>query len=444
MALIALGLWCTGMAAAQEGTYPLTLREAIERALARNPLLQAAQHETQAAAAGVAQARAGFFPKIDFSESFMRADNPVFVFSAKLNQGRFTQNDFEVQRLNHPDAVNDFTTRFSLEQPLYQGGKVSLHLGQARLQHQASEQKRDRRQQEVIFQVAQAYYNVLRVRAELDVAHGAIQAATANRDLARDRFQTGLAVASDVLSAEVRLASLKEREITASHQVLLAKAVLNDAMGMPLDTPFEMAEALQLRPSRYQALDGLEALALQQRPDYQTLQTDANVSERDIALARSAFYPRLDLMASYEWHQAELVTEGQDSWFVGLTLRWNLFNGLADRARASEARANLARVQALRASLGSRIKLEIKEAFLRLQAARQRIDVASGAVSQAEESLRIIRNRYEAGITTVVNLLVGEEALTRAQGNLTSALYDYNVSLASLELALGTISKEAF
>lgn len=433
-----------GFAGAQEGGRGITLSRAIEIALGKSPLLQAARHQVEAAVAGVDRARAGFFPKLDLSESFTRTDNPVFAFGSKLNQGRFTEADFQVGRLNNPEAITNFRTTLAFSQPIYTGGKASLGFELAKLTREATAQGFDRTQQEVIFQVARAYYSVLLAQVNLEVVRSAIQAAEANRDLARIRFEAGLVVESDVLSADVRLARLKEQEITAQNQVVLAKAALNEVMGFPLDEPFEVVDRLIQRPARSERLAELEGLALERRPDYQKLGFEERALSRGIALARAEFLPTLSATASYELNHLNVAANGQDSWFVGVVLQWNLFNGLEDRAKVAEARARFEETKALRARMASRIQLETQEAFLRFKAAEARIGVAQWAVTQAEEALRIVKDRYEAGLTTIVDLSGSEAALTQARGNLTQALYDYNVSLAALELAVGTIGKDSF
>jgi len=442
--VVVLVTCCAALSVAQEHGSPLSLTRAIETALSTSPLLQAAQHQVEAATAEIAQARAAFLPKVQAHESLTWADNPVFAFSSKLNQGRFGQDDFAVRRLNHPPATQNFKTSLALEQPLYTGGKATLGLKQAELHRQASTYSLTRQQQDVIFQVVKAYYGVLRAQADLEVLRAALQAAEANRSLAQVRFEAGLVIESDVLSADVRLATLREQEITTTHQLTLARATLNDVMGLPLETPYEVSERLTPRPSRYPLLEGIEILALANRPDYQQLGLEVQTVEHGIALARAAFLPTLSATANYEVNNHTPVGEGQDSWFISLQVQWNLFNGLADRAKVTAAQANTARLKALRARMASHIQLEVKEVSLALQAAQQRISVATGAVAHAQESLRLIRERYGAGLTTIVDLLAGEAALTRAQGNLTLALYEQNIGMAALEFALGTMSPESF
>lgn len=423
---------------------PLALRQAIEVALERSPVLKAAQQQVNAADAGVDRARAEFLPKLDVLESFTRSDNPVFTFSSKLNQGRFTQNDFAVTRLNEPDPYTNFRTAVQLSQPLYTGGKASIGYERAKLGRLANEQALDRRRQDVIFRTARAYYAVLLADADLAVVQSALRAAAANRDVARARVDAGLVVESDALSAEVRLATLREQEIVAQNRAGLARAALNDVMGRPLEEPVEVAEQLAEQPLPRAELAGLETLALARRPDYRRLGSEEQGQERAVAAARAEFLPTLSATASWEANHLDVASNGRDSWFVGALIQWNLFNGFGDRARIAEATARLRETQALRGAFASQLRLEVREAFLALRAATERITVARQAARQAEESLRIVRDRYESGLTTVVTLLSAEAALTQAQGSLTRALYDQSVGAAGLELALGTIDKESF
>ena len=149
-------------------------------------------------------------------------------------------------------------------------------------------------------------------------------------------------------------------------------------------------------------------------------------------------------MANYEINNHRFSSEGQDSWSVGVLLNWNLFSGGLDRARIAEARANQQRAAAERERLGNAIALEVRDAFLALQTARERVAVARQAVTSAEESLRIVRDRYESGLTTIVELLDSEMALTAARTSLIRTLYDATVGQARLDLSLGLLDPTRF
>jgi outer membrane protein len=444
LAVASLVLLSTTPARPEESSGTLSLLQAIDIARERSPLLRAAQYQVTAADASVARARGGFFPRLGFEESFARSDNPVFAFSSKLNQGRFTQSDFAINSLNSPDPITNFRTGVSVVQPLYTAGKTSLGLERAKLTREATAEGLDRRRQEVTFQVARAYFGLLLAEADVESVRAAVRAAEANHEAAQARFAAGLVVESDALAAEVRLAGLREQAILAESQTSLSRASLNEVMGRSLDEPVTAADRLALRAAQAAEQQTLEARALERRPDYRRMVLEERAAERALALARAEFLPTVNGRASYELNQLDLAANGQWSWFVGLSLEWNIFNGLADRARVAEAQARLHELEAVRAGAASRIRLEVTEAFLSLKAAAARIHVAERAVAQAEEALRIYRDRYQSGLTTIFDLLGSEAALTQARASLTRALYDQNIGVARLELAVGTISKDSF
>jgi len=422
----------------------LSLSEAVKTALEKHPALRAAGHQAAAAASGIEQARAGFFPRLDFSEEFTRSDNPVYAFGSLLNQGRFTAADFAVDKLNHPDPINNWRTNLSGSVPLFLGGRTVLGYQQAQLGQHAAEQGQLRAEQEIIFGVIRAYSAVLLSREALATVRAAVRTAEANLAAAESRYEAGVVVASDALAARVRLARLREEAIAAANQVRLSHAALNEAMGLPLNHGHRVIGQLELAPPLYEQLDGLEAMARTHRPDYRQVDLEAQRLEKDILRAKGALLPTMHLMGNYEINNQNVASNGQDSWSVGVVLNLNLFNGGGDRARIVEAQANHQRAVAQRERVANAIGLEVHDAFLAYQTARERVGVAREAVTQAEESLRIVQDRYDAGLTTIVELLDSETALTAVRTNLTRALYDATVSQARLDLSLGRLDRARF
>lgn len=422
----------------------LRLSEAVKTALEKHPALRAAGHQAEAAASGVEQARAGFFPRVDFSEGFSRSDNPVYAFGSLLNQGRFTAADFAVDKLNHPDPITNWRTNLSGSVPLFLGGRTVLGYQQAQLGRNAAEQGRLRTEHEVIFGVIRAYSAVLLSREALATVQASVRTAEANLASAESRYEAGLVVASDALAARVRLGRLREEAIAAANQVRLSQAALNEAMGLPLDQAYKLTGQLDLPPAVSEQLDALETAARTQRPDYRQLDLEVQRLEKDVLRTKGALLPTMHLMGNYEINNNQFASNGQDSWSVGVVLNLNLFNGGGDRARIVEAQANYQRALAQRERMANAIGLEVHDAYLAFHTARDRVAVAREAVTQAEESLRIVRDRYDAGLTTIVELLDSETALTAARTNLTRTLYDATVSQARLDLSLGRLDRARF
>jgi outer membrane protein len=422
----------------------LTMAQAVKTALEKHPALRVAEYQAAAAASGVDQARAGFFPRVDLSEGFTRSDNPVYAFGSLLNQGRFTSADFAVNKLNNPDPINNWRTNLGGSVPLFVGGRNVLGYQQAELGRDAAEQGRARVEQEVIFNVVRAYNTILLSREALATVEASVLTAEANLSAAEARYESGLSVASDALAARVRLSRLREEAIAAANQVRLSQFALNDAMGLPLDRSNRIVGQLQLPPLAFERANGLEAVARMNRPDYRQADLVAQQLEKEVTRTKGALLPSVHLMGNYEINNNQFASDGQGSWAVGVILNLNLFNGGADRARIAEAQANYQRALAQRERLGSAIGLEVHDAFLSHQTARDRVGVAREALAQAEESLRIVQDRYDSGLTTIVELLDSEMALTAARTNLTRTLYDATVSLARLDLSLGRLDRTRF
>ncbi len=422
----------------------LTLAGAVKTAMENHPALRVADHQVAAAASGVEQARAGFFPRVDVSEGFARSDNPVYAFGALLNQGRFTSADFAVDRLNHPDSITNWRTNLTGSVPLFLGGRTVLGFQQATLARDATEQARARVEQEIVFGVVRAYAAVQLSREAQTTVEAAVRTAEANLAAAEARHDAGLVVASDALAARVRLARLREEAIAAANQVRLSHAALNEAMGRPLAEARRVVGRLDLAPPRYETMEGLDALARAERPEYRQAELEVRRLGKEILRAKGALLPTVHAMGNYEINNHRFTSEGQDSWSVGVVLSLNLFSGGGDRARIVEAQANYERVVAQRDRLAGTIGLEVHDAFLAHRTAREQVLVAREAVAQAEESLRIVQDRYDAGLTTVVELLDSETALTAARTGLTRALYDATVSQARLDLSLGRLDRARF
>ena len=422
----------------------LILADAIKMALEKHPALRAAALQAAAASAGVDQARAAFLPRVDFSEGFTQGNNPVYAFGSLLSQGRFTQADFAVDKLNHPNSISNWRMNIAGSLPLFMGGRMALGYQQAQLGYVAAERGRARVEQEIIFEVIRTYHGILLAQEAQATVESAVHTAEANLASAEARLDAGVAVASDALAARVRLARLKEEAIAAGNQVRLAYASLNDAMGAPLEQIYRIAGRLDLTPLRFDRPEGLGATALAERPDYRQAVLEEQRLEREVLRTKAAFLPSLHLMGNYEINNRYLASNGQDSWSVGVILNFNLFSGGSDFARVAGAQANYQRAAALRERMASAIGLEVRDAFLALQTARERVTVAKGAVTYAEESLRIVQDRYDAGLTTIVELLDSETALTAARTNLTRTLYDATVGQSRLDLSLGTLDRARF
>ena len=414
----------------------LTLTEAIARARSNNLDVRALAGAEREAGARVSQVRGSYLPKVDLVESWQRSDQPVFVFSSLLAQRQFTAANFAIDTLNHPLATNNFRTAVTLDQPIY-SPSTAASLRTARLGHAIAGKQRVVLNQTLAVDVADAYGRVLVAMAAKQAAAAAVAAATADREVAGNRRDAGRATDSDVLQVDVYLARVREQEIRADADERIARATLNELMGVSLDSTFELDVAPPSSAAVAPAdVASLEAQALTDRPELQIAALEEQMASAARDSARAAFLPQVSAQAGWELNGAQWDSRAS-GWLVGAVARVNLFQGLADRARLTEATEQGKRRALEREKAQSAVRLQIRTALARLDEATAREAAGRATVAQARESQRIIRDRYESGLADVVALLRAAEAVQEANARQTASQVDVVLARATLDRALG-------
>lgn len=422
---------------------PISLRDAVRLALEKNQSVAASAAGEKAAASRVAEARGGNLPKVNYSESWARGDNPVFVFSSLLAQHQFAEQNFQLGPLNRPDFLDNFQSQVTADQSIYDAGQTRRAVHSAELAKDFAKEDGRRTRMEVIAGVIRCYYDALLSAEQLDATNQAIRSAEADLERARTVRAAGMSTDADVLSIRVHLASVREQQIRRAADLDVARAALNDALGLGLDTLHTLSTTLTPLKLPEGLLADYERNALSERPEARQVKLATSLAENQAAMARSSLLPRVDVHAAFEADRQRFYDRGGANWLVSIGLRWNLFNGLADKARIEESRFALSRNQAEQKRAGSAIRLQVRRAFADFGAADSRIEVASASVAEAEESLRITQNRYEAGMSDVTDLLRTETAVLEARTRRLAAIHDQRVAAATLELAAGTLSADS-
>jgi len=423
---------------------PLSLQQAATIAMEKNPLRKAALADTKAASAGIQEARSFLVPHITFSETGTRGDDPVYVFGSKLRQQRFTSNDFALNQLNTPLPFGNFSTRFGGTWNLFDSFASWHGVSRAKEMNTASTHQLERTDQEILFRVVQAYYGVLLAAKQLEVSDQAEKTAKSIMDRSQARYDSGVVVESDLLSAKVRLTSREQELIRARNNLELARAQLNTAMGVPVDALYQPADPLAERNLASPALADVEQKALSTRPDLKRIEAQQSAQELSVAIAKSSFGPRLKAFAGWEMDNPTLLAGGGgNNWLGGVELQFDLFEGGAKRAALSREHAVAEKIAALKQAASDAVRLEVRQAYYDLDSNRQQVGVARSSIAQAQESLRINQDRYEGGLITITDLLGAEEAARRSQTDYWQAVYQFHISSANLELASGTLNLQS-
>ena len=294
--------------------------------------------------------------------------------------------------------------------------------------------------QQVLAQTATSYMGVLLARENLIVVEEALNTAQAHLGLVSSRLRSGLVVKSDLLRAEVRVAELEQEKLQAQSQLEISRASLNATMGLEVNRVFCLTTPLEHGSKLRGSLTDWTDKAMEHRPDLTQLKLQEMMEEKEVSKSKAAHLPSVHLVGNYEIN-SEDFSGTNNSYTVGAMLRVNLFSGYKLQSSISEANARLRQVRAARQQLALVVAVQVKQAFLQAGSSWHRIGVAQGAIAQAEEGLRIVRNRYENGLYTIVNLLDAELALQQARTNYLHSLHDYKVATTELALAAGILDE---
>ena len=420
--------------AAQE----LTLDQAVLAALSQNAALRASRAASTEATANVTDARSGFFPRASFTESWQRGDQPVFVFSSLLASRRFAAENFAVEALNHPDPVGYFHSTLAVEQTLFDGGRRRASVDAARLRREVAVLSTDQAAAGLALATTLTFGRILTAQSAGRAADAGVAAVREDLARAERRRDAGMATDADVLALAVSLAGLQQRAIQAAGDAAVARAELNHLMGAPIARDFQVLEPPDAVSGvgADTSLELLLAEADRARPELLRAAAGERLAETARRQARSAFVPQVVAQAAYDVSGTR-VNDRAGSWLAGGELRWTFSTGGAEHAQARGAAAAMVRARAETDEARSAVHVEVVTALRRLEAARARQASGLAAVAGARESQRIIRDRFDAGMAGVNDVLRASTAVLDAETQRMSAKVDAMGSEALLKRALG-------
>ena len=418
----------------------LSLQDAMRLAVLHNPAMREASSRVEMSAERVVQARSGFMPRLDLVGGYQRTTNPALAFSTKLNQGMITAQDFDPRQLNEPDPTDNYSGGLVAVWPVYDSGRTWYGTRQAEMLQKATDFALDRTRRQVIAQTVMAYSGLLTALDHLEIVRQTRATAGANLRMVESRYQSGFVVKSDLLRTQVHVSDIEQQLFDAESQVEIARARLNDVLGVAIERHFEPVDKLEAGAAVTGSLEQWVDTALQQRADFKAVEYQSAVAETEVKKTRAAYLPSVNLTGNYQLN-TEDFDGSADSYTIGAFVNLNLFSGLETSSRVRESLAALQAVRAARRRLEQQIRVETRQAYLEAQSAWKRISVATKAMQQAAEALRIVSSRYQNGLLTILDLLNSELALQQADTRHLYALHDFHVARARLLLAAGELDE---
>lgn len=440
---VAVGLmWVPADPVADTSVRRLSLREALGLAKSNSYQVLIAQHRMAETKGRNLEAWRAYLPQLIVSERFLRSNDPVAVFGGKLRQGIFTAADFDLDRLNNPDRIDNFATTVEIRQPLL---NLDAMFGKSAAAHvsKASEFSLLRAEDAVALEVERTYYALILSRTNLETIIDAALAAEAHHREVEAAYDRGLVSEADLLASRVRLAEVEEQRLNAGLSIANAGDQLKFLLGLDGSAEIVPTDSLTLTRPELEIHDVPLDTIPEYRSDLMALRHQYEAARKGAWMRRTEWAPRLNAFGSNEWSDSDIFGTRRHYWSVGFVLEWNLFDGLGrwGRTKQAAARSAVARTQYREAQ--ARSSMEVRQSYRTLLAARERVEVAKKAVSHSRESLRIVEARFQQGLERVSELLDREAAHTNAELRLQKATYDFKVARSELRFYLGTAGSPA-
>lgn len=410
-----------------------SLDACVTAALENNPNVQAGMERINAARFMIKEAKSAYYPRLYLAGGYAYTDNPTQAFMMTLNQRDLNMMSPGFDP-NEPDATDNARLTLGLKYRLYNGGTNVIDIEMAQVGKEAHEFQLRAVRNELIYQVTRGYYGVLQAQAFVKVQEETISSLAENLRVARERYNAGSAVKTDVLNLEVRLAQAREDLIQASNGVQLAIASLNTAIGSDL-IPAEGLEApvtvaVDEMPGQLNYAD------IENRPELMAIRKMAIIKEQSYKKSRHSNYPTLDAYGSYDVDTGDLE-QFEDSYLVGVVAEWEFFSGFQGSNKNKSSRAEWQAAKYEEQKVYNNLRLDLHQAYLKSMEAWQRLQVTRKSVESAEEALRITSEQYKGGVADITILLTAQVGLTAQKTRDAAAYYDYFSALSNYERAQG-------
>lgn len=411
------------------GTVDLNLPKTVQMALDYNRDIKNSQYALKKAEYAINQAQAGKKPTVDYNFGAQRSratDAATYSRAASL--------------MGSANSIsNAFSNGISVNIPLYTGGLVEGKIDVAKLGKTNAQEEILRVEQATKYSAIEGYYGLLAYQELQGVYHEAVDNLQGHLDNVQAQYNVGTKAKVDVLSSDVSLANAKTTAITADNNVAIAESNLNNILGLPLETKLNLADH-QLPFDTYNiSLQEAMDYAMKYRPEVLQAAIAVQEAERSIDIADAGNKPTVAITGGNDWADNTFpgIDANKRSWKVAAGVTYNFYDGGATKAKVNQAKQDLLVARETEQKTRESVQLQVKQAYLNIRSAAQKVEETQTVVDQARENYRIQNIRYQAGVGINLDVLDAQLSLNQAQVNHIQALYDYNVGIAKLEQVMG-------
>lgn len=415
----------------------MSLEDCIKYGLENNKNIKIASEKVKASRLKRDEVNTTGLPSLALQAGYTRLSE-VDPFTISIPFGPTTQS-FTVS----PSILNNYSAKLTLTQPLFTGFKIDLNKDLSDQSIQAGLYDLEAEKSKLRYNIANAYWSLYKVVEGKKVLQEYIKTIELHLKDINNFYKQGLVTVNEVLKLEVQLSSTKVQLLETENGIEMARLNLLNTLDLPMNTDFQLKpSAFESKDAPVSTLDEINNLALNTRPELKAMAVRINSRETAVDLTRSAWYPDVYLVGNYTYsrpNQRIVPTKDEfnGTWDLTLSLSYTLWNWNATSYRTQQAESELSQTNYQYQMMKDGVLIEVKQAYLNLDANRNRIKLAANTVKQAEESYRVSYNLFQQGLIKNSDLIDAEVALFEAKIKLVTATSDLRNAEALLNKAIG-------
>jgi outer membrane protein len=421
----------------------LTIEQAIQTGLENSKALHTSRFKLLAADARASETNTLGLPSLKFNGLYTRLSTvPPEAVTLLANSFGPGFPPADVGLTLSPTILNNYTLKAILQQPLFTGGKISGQIDAAGFIAKASEQDFQKDKADVIYDIKAAYWNLYRaIEFKKFVDENVTQMRTHSTD-AESLLKQGLLTTNDVMKVQVELSDALVRQIDADNNVTVAMYILNNTLGLPLQTDLALESTIKISDRQWEGVDLLVRQAIEKRPEIKGMDARVQAGEAGLTSARGGWWPQIFMIGDYSYLRPNQryfpVTDNfKETWDLSVSVSFDIWNWWQTGYQITQAQAQLAQAKEGLSMARDGVMLEVTQSYLGIQKAKERKTVSEQGVRQAEENYRIMSGKYKQGLVANSELLDAEVAMLQAKLTLTQSLVDYELDIAQLSRAIG-------
>jgi OMF family outer membrane factor len=417
---------------------PLRLEDAVAIALERSPQLELARLTAERAEATVLQAQAGLFPTVSLTTSYTYNQSATSKITAALlaqsSAGGLGSAVAQVE-------TAPFNTQISVDWTIFSSGQVGSRIEAASESLRSARLGLERTRQDLLQSIVTAYYNLQTADGNVEIGEASVRSGEASLKDAQAQEKAGVGTRFAALQAQVQLANARQTLLSYQNQRIVAQRDLARLLNFPTPTDVTAADPIEKGNGWQASLEESILLAYRNRVELEQYLAQERSARATEAAYYAATAPQLSVFLSGQTYDNLLDTVRgiYSGYSAGAQIQWQIFDGGAAAAQAAQSVADAKTARINYIDTRNSIRYAVENAYASMLTASLQIDTATEAASEAEESLRLARLRFQAGVGTQLEVINADRDLAQARINRLTAVIDYNKALISLHRATGTL-----